>query len=358
MTKKIRIGISEDIYRLSYMRNLYGNILNTTSTIEFKKVISPQEYLLNLFNMDIFHLHWPEKRFRTNLFLLTIIRTFFMIIIISFYKISGGKFVVTAHNIKPHIKQSRIWDYLVLLYSYRSADALLVHSNSTKKRLMKFYNINHDKIFVIRMGSTRSDDDFAKTTPSREDSAAALNIDENKLIITLLGNIVAYKGVELFMQISKEVLSYSNEYLFIVAGKCRDRILAQKLTENSIKYPNNFIFRNKYIEADVFPQYFSITDLGLVPFEQITDSSSFELYLRYNRPILTSYFHSLHEIAGDFAFYQKTRDAKIWCKKIIDLFEGEKISNKRDEITKHYTPYSWSDTASNTIMAYIQVLNT
>ena len=178
--------------------------------------------------------------------------------------------------------------------------------------MLELFPINPKKLIVIPLGSSSAH--MKKTTLSSQECKIELELPINNKLIMLIGNLVAYKGIDLFIEIAKLYLRNHQDAVFFIAGKCESQQNKLNLTNVSNKYIGEFIFRDGYLDEDSIILAYKAADIGLLTFTRITTSTSLETYLYYCIPTLTSDIGPLREIGEQFLWYEKSKKASLVSK--------------------------------------------
>ena len=343
----MRVYVSEDIQRVPYMRNLFFGMKD--HGIEIIRFRGFARFLFEIFKADIFHIHWIEKRARSSSLPKSILRTVFFMLILIFYRLIGKKIVITIHNINPHIRQNRLWDYMIFILSFKLANKLIIHSITSKARFDDVFPQFSSKLVVIPMGSTS--ENTVKVSLTKTEAKQHFKLNPNKIVIGMVGNIEEYKGVDLFCDVSEKMLNLIPNLQFFIAGRCTNQRLLNRLTLLNTKTPD-FIFKAGFLENEDMQIAYEAIDLGIIPFQAITNSSSFESLLFHGIPTITSNLPSLVETGSNFAWYCEGRDVETWLNQIEFALSDDNLTKQRLKINENYKSPSWEVARSKTIKLY------
>jgi len=168
------------------------------------------------------------------------------------------------------------------------ADEVIVHLES-QKAILERLKIPLEKIHVITHGTALSDAD-------KKDSRRKLNLPEEGKIITVFGFISPFKGLDLSLEVLKEIREeVEDAYLFIAGGlpptaSKKDRKYVQLLKETieKDKLTDNVLFPDNFIPNEEIPYVFGASDVVLYPHyhEDRSASGSVHLAIGAKKPVI------------------------------------------------------------------------
>jgi len=142
------------------------------------------------------------------------------------------------------------------IFSYK-ADRLIACSNSIKEHLVKYFNINQERIRVIY---NFVDPEEAMVSIERSALRKGLGIDDQSFIIGFIGRFsFREKGVDILLESFKRLSFANNHVILILIGDGED-----------LKFIIDFIKKNN-LKALVLPSkenifdYFNIIDIVILP---------------------------------------------------------------------------------------------
>lgn len=268
-------------------------------------------------------------------------------------RFSPVKTVVTIHDLSflyfpkdfllKDLYQLKFWTK----YSIKKANKIIAVSKTTKKDIIRNYQISEKKVEVIYNG-------FEKTSTIKT-KKFALKI-QNKPYILYVGTIQPRKNIDVLIEaFSKFKLLYPN-YQLIIAGKkgWLYKDIFQKVInfglEDSVFFTdyvseNQLIFLYKNAFCLVMPSLYE--GFGIPILEA----------MNFDCPVISSYSSSLPEIAGDAAIYFDPKNPFDLVEKLKLLKEDLKL--KKDLIKKgknRIKEFSWKKTAEQTLNLIINTL--
>ncbi len=258
-----------------------------------------------------------------------------------------GKIALVLHDI---IYQARpddynwpsIWDKILLKWISRKtaekAEVILTPSQFSKEEVLKHYQVNPEKVFVT---SEAADQSFRKINNQQK-------IEQVKRKYKIKDNFILYVG-SIFKrrhlpELIKSFESISNKlpnYQFLIIGH---NYLKQKLEGNSI-------LSYDYLQGDDLITLYNAADL----FVYLSDYEGFGLpvleSMACGTPVITSYFASLPEVAGEAALY--VRDNSDTVSIANTIYQGLTDQKLREELIdkgfKQAQKFSWQKCAEQTL---------
>ena len=306
-----------------YLTLLCTNLLHIGIRVYFHKARSPILAIIKaIFNrneVQVIHVHWLEYFIRSKNFLLSIFKACFFIILIMLLKyFFHTRIVVTLHNIIPHESIHPKLEYLGFLKVLKLCDAIIVHNTWSKDIAQHYFRIFSKKFFVVPHGNFI---EYYKNTASCEKARKKLGIPSNKFVVSFFGAIRQYKGIEILLKAFEEIVSKYNEFYLLVAGRCGNYLLCKKLIELQRKYPRNFKVVLTYIPDDKVQYYINASNIGVIPYLEITTSGSLLLYMSFGKPVIVPRLKPLLEVASEkFAFFFNKGDYRSLKKTLLEAY--------------------------------------
>jgi glycosyltransferase involved in cell wall biosynthesis len=283
-------------------------------------------------NPQIIHFQWLKVP-PLDIFLLLMIKTLYR----------KSRLVYTAHNIMPHDSGKK---YLFLYYIiYHLFDGIIVHEKRAKKEIEKLFNLQNKNIMVIPHGLLNL-------------NCNKKYIYKDKIVFSLIGRISKYKGIDILLEAwtkNGELLN-DNSIRLIIAGE--GEILLDK------KYFNkNIVVLNRYILDDEIQEIIKQTDVGILPYRQISQSGVLLSFLAEHKPVIVSNCGGLiqpFEI-GNVGWILKELTPMSLADQIIDIKSHrhliDKIKNDKNLWHDIDSYYSWNRIGKLTSDYYHMILS-
>lgn len=263
--------------------NIYGNQNIIIRGLRFISQLFNVYLLCKKNNINIIHLHF----FHFSLFekIQAIIGKLFQF-----------KIIATIHDIESFDykhKNNKKNSFIPFL------DAIIVHNQFSKKILLnknpKFKKLEIAVVPPFDRDITRQEHKLLSNPKKYFDF-----YDKNKKYILFFGQIKEEKGVDLLIKAFKKLCETKDDVDLIIAGRVwkTDFQKYQKLIDES-GYQNRFILKIEYINDDLVPHLFNISNIVVLPYKVIYNSSVIFRAMDYNSIILASDLEPLTDIIED-----------------------------------------------------------
>lgn len=246
---------------------------------------------LLLDNWDICHFHWPEGYLNDPSPIRASISTTGFLGLIKLLKLRGSKIVWTAHNLRAHERyhpslEKRFWSAFI-----RLLDGYIVLSETGRLELIKRYpHLKNVPGFVIPHGHYRS---VYPNTISKESARELLELPQDAIVLTFIGQIRPYKNVPQLIRIFSEIRD-KNVYL-IIAGKPSNPTLKDNILKVATRCDRIRLYL-RFITSDEVQIFLNSSDLVVLPYSEIFHSGTALLALSFNRPILIPNRGAMYEL--------------------------------------------------------------
>jgi len=208
------------------------------------------------------------------------------------YKSKGIKTIMTIHNVLPH--ESNFIFKMLSKKLYKIPDRLIVHSGSNKEELIKVFNINKDKIFVIPHGPLYFLND---KKISKKEARKKLAIDQKSKVILFFGAIREYKGLDVLLKAFAISVKKNKNLILLIAGKLWiDWGYYQKLIDKN-NLNDKIIKILDYIPSNEVKNYFEACDLIVLPYKKFNAQSGVGAgALAFNKMVIASNISGLKDL--------------------------------------------------------------
>jgi glycosyltransferase involved in cell wall biosynthesis len=193
----------------------------------------------------------------------------------------GIPLVLTAHDILPHqplpgqrAGQRRLYDHV---------DAVIVHSERGRERLVAEADVDRQKITVIPHGVFEPDSGTAATLPPELDAADA------RPVVLCFGLIRPYKGIDVLVEAWRGI---DDAQLWIV-GMPRMNIAPLRAAA-----PGNVRFVTRFVSEGELVACFTRAELAVLPYRRADQSGVLNTALAFGTPVLASDVGGFEDVAA------------------------------------------------------------
>jgi glycosyltransferase involved in cell wall biosynthesis len=288
-------------------------------------------------------------------------RTFLML----YFKLLGKRVVLTAHNVNKAKRDSEdsLLNRLTLLFQYRLADRVFVHTERMKSELMQEFGVEGNAVRVIPYGIYSS---LPNTDLTPGGAKKRLGLTNQERAILFFGRIVPYKGLEYLLAAFEKLHARNPNYRLIIAGepmKGYEGYLAEiQRTIDGSPYRESVIQKLQFIRDEETELYFKAADALALPYKDIFQSGVLFVGYSYGLPAIGADVGSFREdvIEGKTGYVFKPGDPADLANAIetyfgSDLYKG--LDRNRREIRDYVTArHSWDEVGEKTRAVYQETL--
>lgn len=346
--------------------NLCGDIFNFINRNNIDKDIEGLDFnkkVFNLFPYGVYRRIWHYIPIKYNWLFndKSDIYHFFNFIVPPRIK---GKVITTIHDMtyelypetmhKNNLK--RIKDDIE--YSVNRADKIITVSESSKKDIMKFLNVDESKIEVVYNGVEY--DRFNKSYSEEEKSKVREKYDLPENYILYMGTLEPRKNIESIIEafaLFKEENSFINENIkLVIAGKKGWLFESIFNLVDKLNLKDEVIFTDYVDEADK-PLIYNMAGLFLFP--SLYEGFGIPVLeaMASSVPVITSNVSSLPEVAGDAAILAAPKDIEAIAKYMNEILRNKELKN--DLVKKGHAQakkFTWEASAEKTYNIYKELM--
>ncbi|QII11037.1 putative mannosyltransferase B [Candidatus Kuenenia stuttgartiensis] len=265
------------------------------------------------------------------------------------------KSVVTIHDLAfllfPEVMKFNPFNYwsVFVKRSAVKADHIISVSESTKKDIVRLYNISDHKITVTHEACNNS---FKRI----EDESALKRISQKyelpERFILYVGTIEPRKNLNVVLE-AMDILKKNNLNIkLVIVGKKGWLYAGFFDTLQSLGLGNNVIFTG-YVPAEDLPGIYNLAEIFVYPSKYEGFGLPLLEAMSCGVPVIASNISSIPEVLGDAGTLVRPDDPKEFAHKIYELLTDKeirvKMSSKGFERTKSF---SWEKVAQKTLTVY------
>lgn len=261
----------------------------------------------------------------------------------------GYRMVWTAHNLLPHRSTPRLLHLYVRRLIMAQADAVIAHCEYGRRALLQRFN-RRGPVYVIPIGS------YAGVYPISRTRAIArerLGIPDESFVYLFLGNIEAYKGLDVFVGAFQA--QATPEDIALIAGRNRDEALVRRLAQQAGRDARLRLHAG-FIPDEDMQDFLLSADVMVAPFSQVLTSSSVIVGLSYGLPVIVPDLGCLPELVASEAgivYEAGDRSALAEALRLIKTSDLPAMGEAARRISENL---DWSDIARRTLAVYRSVL--
>ena len=252
----------------------------------------------NADDIDAIHVHWPEKFWNGRLHgrldrwirMATAGRIRGVLRMQQCLKIAkqlGLTRLWTVHNVEPHEGADWIdlWGYRVVA---DNADIVISYSHAAVEEIRSQYR-PRGPIVAMHHGNYSG---MYPQPRSRESVAQDLGLDPSLPIVSCVGIIRPYKGIDVAISAANQL---EGQVQFVISGQLHDSMNAVEIKKAAEELPN-VVYEPRLLTDQEFADRLGFCDLVLLPFRKITGSGSLLAAWTFGRGVIASNLPLLREM--------------------------------------------------------------
>lgn len=201
------------------------------------------------------------------------------------------KVICLVDNLIPHEKH--LFDTFLTRYFVKGVDGFVTMSQSVYDDVQ---DLNTQLPIVLTPHPMF--DNFGKPK-NRKDAMVSLDLDSKYRYFLYFGFIRAYKGLDLLLEAFADPRLRNFPYKLIVAGEFYEDAKPYMEIIKKHHLEDHIILRTEFIPNDLVSDYFSVSDLIVLPYKDATQSGVTQIAYHFNKPMLVTNVGGLPEIVID-----------------------------------------------------------
>jgi len=224
-------------------------------------------------------------------------------------------------------------------FSVNKASKIIAVSKTTKRDVIKNYNVDENKVTVIYNG-------FEKTISGRIGKTAEVKL---KKFVLFVGTIQPRKNLEVLIDAFDKFIQINRDFKLVIVGK--KGWLYKSIFEKvkMMKLEKKVIFTDHVSDSELIQFYKNAFCLVLPSLYEGFGIPVLEA-MSYDCPVIASYSSSLPEIGGEASLYFDPKNSDDLLEKLKSLKENEVL---RKELTvkgrRRIKDFSWKKCGKETL---------
>lgn len=175
---------------------------------------------------------------------------------------------------------------------------------------------------------------------SKESACLKLGIDKDKKTLLFFGLIRAYKGLDLLIEAMNLL---DDSYQLIIAGESYGSFTSYNQLIELSKNKNNIKVWNQYIPDEEVTDFFSATDVLILPYRSATQSGVVAIAYQMGTPIVSTDVGSLGDTVRDSKIGIVATDTtpESIAQAIINFFANGDLNLYKENLEKEKIRLSW-----------------
>ena len=270
----------------------------------------------------------------------------------------GCRVVFTAHNPMPRERRQRK-DIQRLSRIYRSVDHIIVLTHHAGKELQINFDVPSAKITVIPHGDYNSL--FSQYSLNEALAQAVRKKAAGRRIITFLGIIRPYKGLDYFIEAFPLIKKRLPDSFFLIAGSVLigpKKDLKKKLAHSCSA--EDLWADIRFIPVEDMKAYLSVTDVLVQPYVNASQSGNTVMAYAAGIPVISTDVGGLAEMTedGKTGYIIPPKDPPALAEALAKCFRKDNyniLSKNARRVAKE--KYNWRKIAQKTTQLYQHLTN-
>lgn len=258
------------------------------------------------------------------------------------------KVICIIDNIVPH--ESRWMDRVLTQYFVNTVDGFIAMSDLSLKQLKKF-----DSHSPRKLSPHPIFDNFGKKIEKAK-AIENLGLDDRFNYFLFFGFIRDYKGLDLLLEAFGNIRKNIPNTKLIVAGEFYTKNDLYMALIEKYNMEEQLIMHTHFIEDKDVANYFSASDLLILPYKSATQSGVTQIGFHYEIPMMVTSVGGLPEMiehGRNGILVEPTADSI--AKGIAEFVEIENKNLFVEELKKDKQKYSWTQMKNDIYEIYNQI---
>jgi glycosyltransferase involved in cell wall biosynthesis len=293
---------------------------------------------------DVVHIQWLVLLPVTSAEIKTLLR----------FRIRGKPLVYTAHNPVSHESASKpaLERYR---RAYEAADAIIVHAQANRERLLELFPVEPQKVHVVPMGPMHDTDGGSSPRADAPKGQAGAGF-----LLLQFGVVRPYKGTEVLLQAMPYVRSRFPNARLLVAGRALGDIGSRLLNlRDSLGLGDSCSLRFAYVPDRELEALIDQADVVVFPYVEASQSAAVISAMSRGRPVVASAVGGIPEVIRDGVdgYLVPPGDVKSLAEKIIQVLNDPRRGEVgRQAYQRVHQNFGWADAARRTVAIYTKVI--
>lgn len=301
---------------------------------------------------DILHLHWPDNILSHRYSVVVFFKLIALFVSMALVRLKGKKIVWTAHNLRSHEQLHPLLERI-----YWRGFGRLINGIITPMRFIEGEIRKSNDFSTVENVACCPFGDWSDYYTYDNSGAAALRkhfgISEKAKVVLWFGFIRRYKNIETLIKVFGE--SGLEDATLILAGQCKDSSYKEQI-ESLVADVENVRLVAEFIADEDVGAYFTLADICVFPFRDVTNTGSVRLALTFNKPVVVPDFPFSRELGSVLGEeWIICYDSEVGLKP-HDIHRALENSRHLEKERIDWGDYHWDQAASKVYAFYQSVL--
>ena len=315
-----------------------------------RRVLKLVEFVVNLSALTVRFLVSPPDVIHVQFLPMLTSRVPLDLWFVKFCRRRGAKVVLTIHDLLPH--DTGDVHRAVFAELYRTADAVICHSESIRTRLDAEFSVPAERVTVIPHGPF-----FYDLPPAGSgDVLLDYQLEPGKVLFLWQGIIFPYKGIDLLLTAWQQVEAKSGNACLVIAGTGAPDLLEQiggQVAQLGLKQVK---LHFRFISTEELVALYRAADVVVYPYRAITTSGALATGLALGKTIVASDLPVFRELLtdGENARLVPPLDANALGSALVELAQNAALRERLADRVRamSFGDESWLSIAKKTVAVY------
>ena len=285
----------------------------------------------------VFHLHWQFFYFLLNKKVRTLPSILLCLWILLWVKVFNFKIIWSVHDYNQHDTNPTLDKYIRKIVLYLS-DKIIVLNKTTLDQLTSKDRVNIQKITTIPLGNYGTDKKYITKEVT------------NRFSFTFFGLIRKYKGVERLIMAFKKL--EGKQLRLQIIGDCYDKNYFKYLKKLAVE-DMRITLEDKYLSDKKLSIMVHESDVVVLPFIEVTNSSSAILSYSKGRPIIAPLIGPFKNHSKDIGFfYSDNTEQGLLEAMHLAIKNKTKLKKMGASAIQYAKLFDWSEIGLDTYNVY------
>jgi glycosyltransferase involved in cell wall biosynthesis len=207
---------------------------------------------------------------------------------------AGTRVVYTAHDVQP--LPGSTWSSAGFAELHRLVDAVIVHAEEGRRRLINDHGVVASRVHVVPMGGPGA---YAPEPLPRDEARRRLGLQPDAPYLLFFGLIKKHKGLDVLLNALALAVRDRPDLRLLVAGEPMGswRPYAQQIARLGLG--RSVDLHLGYVPSEMMPVYFGASDVVVLPYRKIFQSGVVLAAYGLERPVVATRVGGLPELVQE-----------------------------------------------------------
>jgi glycosyltransferase involved in cell wall biosynthesis len=249
---------------------------------------------------------------------------------------SRAKVLFIIHNVLPHERLPS--DRLITAFTLKRGDFHIVQSSENEDTLLALLRKP-----VYRKALHPSYNAFKQEELSREDARGRLSLPSKAHVMLFFGFVREYKGLMYLIEALPGIRQRLPDAKLVVAGAFYDDKQKYLRRIEELGVASMVVIHDGYLPDREVGDYFSASDLVVLPYSSATQSGIVQLAYAFGKPVVVTSVGGLPEVVDDgrTGFVVPPKNAGALAEAVVRFFELSEAGDFTAAIEREQERFSW-----------------